>query len=142
MHSLLIFLYLQFIQSSSSPRASCRIGYGIDKRSKSSTKGQCIQCQSYSCWSCYDDAQICQECMNGYLDKNKKSKTYGKCIRCGEHCNYCNETVSCERCTIEYGFDEKGQCRECEDPNCDYCEKNYKICTDCKSGFGVDLDSS
>ncbi|KAK8896644.1 hypothetical protein M9Y10_014556 [Tritrichomonas musculus] len=158
MVSLFIFLYLQFIQSSceefgkycsqcsDSECTQCTAYYGIDKRSKSSTKGQCIKCQSYGCEKCNDDAEKCTQCGSGYLDKDSNSKTYGKCISCGEYCWECNETDKCTKCIPFFpsGFDGKGNCKSCEDPECSTCSKDYRICESCRvySNLGADLDSS
>ena len=126
--------------------SNCELGYGIDKRKNSETKGECILCQSYSCIRCSDNAEICTECFFGDLDTNKKSKTYGKCTKpCKNfHCLEC-EGNKCLKCDISYGVDEDGKCKKCTDENCFRCSKNYKICETCglyQHEYGVDLDKS
>lgn len=44
----------------------------------------------------------------------------------------------CFDCKKNYGVDENGNCTQCADSNCIYCNTNYKICTPCISQFAPD----
>lgn len=95
----------------------------------------CETCDETSCTSC--------TALSGFaIDKDPQSSTYRKCHVCVPGCMNCFNSTHCKDCIFGFGPNEKGECVQCEDPECFFCNDDYKICTNCKGKLIADPEES
>lgn len=100
-------------------------------------------CNTRTCFQCKEkNSTFCYQCSDNLaFDINEESKTFGECVACPKECSGCREPVNgkCNSCNSGYGLMEKysSQCVQCEDPNCEYCYDDFRICTSCYDGYGI-----
>lgn len=91
----------------------------------------CMACNESSCTDCW---------ITTALDTDEESSTYGHCIICKANCMICESETKCKLCLLNFGLDENGDCKTCDDPNCYNCCANSSKCVECDDGYGFDQD--
>ncbi len=106
----------------------CKGGYYLDKRDDTCKDWKLLTNCKISL-----DGEVCDECLNGfYLSED------GKCV-ITNFCEKSDKSSKCIKCIKNY-FISQNICTN--DENCNLGNKDFGICTSCKSSFYLDADQN